>query len=124
MFTADETYYAIAVATSVTRPSINNNHIIPNGAVCVGTGSYQLDHNLVTSVTEPVNISPAVCILPPPPEREEHMAVRLGLVCSGGMVEMTWNTSLTSFRHTTNITLHTTCLNSQRTVHEVYILYC
>lgn len=124
VFYADQIDFDLSLTTfdpsTTSTSSSSDDYTIPSGAVCVATGGYLLDHNVVTSDTEPVNIPRAVCITPPA-EREEHMAVRLGLVCSGGMVEMTWNTSLTSFRHTAKITLHTTCLNSQRALHEVCV---
>ena len=122
MFLADQLEYNLNLTTmdpsTTSTSSSSDDYIIPSGAVCVATGSYLLDHNLVKRDSEPVSIPRSVCITPPA-EREEHMVVRLGLVCSGGMVEMTWNTSLTSFRHTANITLNTTCLNSQGTLYKV-----
>ena len=122
VFIDDQLEYNLDLTTmdpsTTSTSSSSDDYIIPSGAVCVATGGYVLDHNLVASDSEPISIPRSVCITPPA-EREEHMAVQLGLVCSGGMVEMTWNTSLTSFRHTANITLYTTCLNSQETLDEV-----
>ena len=35
--------------------------------------------------------------------------ISLGLSCAMGMVEMTWNTSLDTYFHVDNISLHTKC---------------
>ena len=84
--------------------------------MCVATGSYLLDHS--TSISEKsVRIPADICLTPPPEQRDE--AVRLGLSCSGGVVGIYWNTSLAAFRHTDNITLHTSCLNADDRLEEV-----
>ena len=84
--------------------------------MCVATGSYLLDDN--TSTNDKFARIPAdICLTPPPEQRDE--AVRLGLSCSGGVVGIYWNTSLAAFRHTDNITLHTSCLNADDRLEEV-----
>ena len=84
--------------------------------MCVATGSYLLDHPALTS-DRVVRIPTDICLTPPPEQRDE--AVRLGLSCSGGVVGIYWNTSLAAFTHTDNITLHTSCLNSDDRLEEV-----
>ena len=112
---AEQSHFDLILTTSDPSVASNDDYIIPNGAVCVASGRYQLDH---VTITEPTVIPLAMCITPPS-LREGDVGVQLGLVCGGGVVEMTWNTSLTSFQYTTNITLHLTCLNSHETLDEV-----
>ena len=115
---AEQSQFDLTLTTSdpsVASSSTGVGRIIPNGAVCVASGKYQLDHQ---TITNPTTIPRAMCITPPS-VREGDVGVQLGVVCGGGVVEMTWNTSLTSFQHTTNITLHLTCLNSHEALDEV-----
>ena len=114
--TREQSHFDLNLTTSdpsVASSSTSGGAIIPNGAVCVASGRYHLDHN---TVAEPTAIPRAICITPPS-VREEDVGVQLGVVCGGGVVEMT---SLTSFQHTTNITLHLTCLNSREALDEVH----
>ena len=117
--TREQSHFDLILTTSdpsVASSSTSGGRIIPNGAVCVASGRYQLDHG---TITNPTAIPRAMCITPPS-VREGDVGVQLGVVCGGGVVEMTWNTSLTSFQHTTNITLHLTCLNSHEALDEVH----
>ena len=111
----------LTTSDSTTSPSGRDGvYSIPTGAACVATGSYLLDHSVLDpATTRRAVIPPAICVTQPS-VREEDVSVRLGLECSGGVVDMTWNTSITSFQHTANITLHTACLNSQKTRDEVF----
>jgi hypothetical protein len=116
---AEQSYFDLILTTSdpsVASSTTSGGAIIPNGAVCVASGKYQLDHG---TITKPTAIPRAMCITPPS-VREGDVGVQLGVVCGGGVVEMTWNTSLTSFQHTTNITLHLTCLNSHEALDELF----
>ena len=105
-----------AFQAGVTMETGIGDRVVPNGAVCVGTGTYKFDHgNDPNAVTMP----PVMCLVPPVVRDD---TVRLGLLCHDGVIEMTWNTSLTPSGHTSNITLFLSCLNLAHERHEVIVV--
>ena len=79
---------------------------VPSGAVCIATGSYLLDkyHEFATTIRSELCMVPAI--------DNDERSVQLGLVCGEDTVDVSWNTSRTTYRRTAGISLFTTCLNS------------
>ena len=106
--------FTLTVTTFDPRRSMNIDEFsVPRGAVCIATGSYLLakDHQFATTIPSELCMLPAI--------DSDDRSVKLGLVCGENTVDISWNTSWTTYQHTASISLFTTCLNSTDKLEEV-----